>query len=218
MKNMDTTETKPTDLENKPKSNNPNHLPSVRVVVARYEEPLDWLTTIPEDYEIYVSNSGKSSPEIPSVPNPVKVVQVPNEGREAGHWIRYIADNYNNLADINVFLQGSPHIGHTNDILFHMERSDLFGSFRYLTSKDNRMAKIEGEGRALIQSAVGRKYVIVPMATGGVWGAQHYATKETIRNYHEEHYRMILKYANTPKFGNKLEHAYNCVYGIPPIA
>lgn len=194
--------------------------PSVCVVVARHNEPIDWLPALPEDYDIYISNSGKDDPAIPKVPNKVQVVRVANEGREAGHWIRYIAENYNGLADINVFLQGSPHIGHTNDILFHIERSHLTESFSYLASTDQSSRKLEGLGRTLIQTSVGRKYSIVPQSSGGVWGGQHYASKEAIKKYPQEYYQDILKKAASEGYGfaAKLEHAYNCVYGIPPKA
>lgn len=195
-----------------------NKLPSVQVIVAHYEESLDWLPALPEDYTIYISHSGKTDPVIPKIPNKLKVVKVANEGREAGHWIRYTADNYNDLADINIFLQGSPHIGHTPDILFHMERSDVTEPFAYLMSKDFNGTRIDGNARTLIQSAIGRKYTIVPQATGGVWGGQHYATRETLQKYPEEHYRAILKFSETEHFAHKIEHAYNCVYGIAPKA
>lgn len=192
---------------------------TVRVIVARHNEPVDWLPAVPEDYEIYISNSGETPVDIPKkAKHKIQIVKVPNKGREAGHWLRYVADNYDKLADINVFLQGSPHIGHTADILFHMERSDLSESFGYLTSKDCHGSRIDGNARTLIQSAVGRAYAIVPQASGGVWGGQHYAKREVLANYQRQHYLDILEFADTDNFAHKIEHAYNCVYGIPPKA
>lgn len=195
---------------------NPCPLPSVRVVVARYNEPLDWLPCLPEDYAIHISNSGGEIKE--TLPPHAVVETVPNEGREAGHWIRYIANHYDDLADITVFLQGSPHIGHTGDILFNLERNDLDGDFRYLLTKERRSRVMDASiGRTIIQSAVGRKYRIVPQAIGGVWGGQHFVRKEVLQSHPAEYYAAILSQATTPQFAHAIEHAYNCVYGLPPL-
>jgi hypothetical protein len=197
--------------------------PSVRVVIARYKETMDWLVALPPDYEIYISNSGEESTlEIPpDVAGRVKVVTTPNVGREAGHWLRYIADNYDNLADINVFLQGTPYKGHTPEILFKMEREDLQAApFKYLCAQV-APTRLLGDGtgftpRALIAIAVGRKYPIVNLASGGVWGAQHLATRETIHKNPKEWYELILAKAATEKFANTFEHAWNVIYSVPP--
>ncbi len=189
---------------------------SVCVVVARYNERLDWLPCLHEDYAIHISNSGNEIKDV--LPIRAVVEDVPNEGREAGHWIRYIVNHYNNLADITVFLQGSPHIGHTGDILFNLERSNLDGDFRYLLSNDIRSRVMEGSlGRTIIQSAVGRKYRIVPQATGGVWGGQHFVRKEVLQSHPIDYYAAILSKAGTPSFAHAIEHSYNCVYGLPPL-
>ena len=194
---------------------------SVRVVVARHAEELEWLVLIPEDYEIYISNSGDEICDIsPDIQSKTVVAPVENVGRESGHWLRYIVNNYNNLADINIFLQGAPHIGHTPDILFKMERPDVEGkNFAYLCGS-REPTRILGEGsfqpRTLIGTAVGRKFKIVELATGGVWGAQHFATKETIQNYPLEWYSAILSKANKPMFAHTFEHAWNVVYGVSP--
>ena len=194
---------------------------SVRVVVARHSEELEWLVLLPEDYEIYISNSGEDISDIPaSVAPKVVVARVENAGREAGHWLRYIVDNYNTLADINVFLQGAPHVGHTPDVLFKVERPDIEDrGFAYLCAS-RKPTQVLGEGsfqpRTLIGTAVGRKFKIVELSTGGVWGAQHFVTKETIQNYPLEWYEAILSKANKPMFAHTFEHAWNVVYGVSP--
>jgi hypothetical protein len=194
---------------------------TVRVIVGRHAEDLDWLVLLPEDYQIYISNSGEEILDIPNnIADRTVVARVENTGREAGHWLRYIVSNYENLADINVFLQGSPHIGHTPNVLFKIERHDIEGKgFCYLCS-DRKPTRLLGEGsfqpRTLIGTAVGRKFPIVELSTGGVWGAQHYATKKTIQNYPLEWYSSILSKANKPMFAHTFEHAWNVIYGVPP--
>lgn len=206
-----------------PTAPEPESLKTVRLVIARYREKMDWLVAIPEDYQIYISNSGdrKTLDIPPSVAARVEVVDTPNVGREAGHWLRYVVARYDDLADINVFLQGSPYQGHTPDILFKMERPDLEAKpFKYLCAPVTP-TRFLGDGtgfapRALIAIAVARKYPIVPLASGGVWGAQHLATRAVIHNYPKDWYEMILAKAATDKFANIFEHAYNVVYGVPP--
>lgn len=195
--------------------------PSVCVVIARFSEPLDWLRSLPEDYELYISNSGEvlSREELKTSTDVVTIAPVPNLGREAGHWIRYMVTNYNNLADINVFLQGNPHIGHTTNILFEMERSHLKHPFCYLTSKDCCETIIPcGIARTFVQSSVGRKYKTVPLRSGGVWGGQFYATKETIRNNPLEYYQDLLKAVESDKHKSAyaLEYGWNVALGYPP--
>lgn len=192
-------------------------LPVVRVVIARHNESVDWITAIPEDYEIYISNSGTDPVSIPKkAKHLIRIIDTRNSGREAGHWLRYIVDNYNNLTDVTIFLQGTPNVGHTADILFNIERNDIKEPFGYITSTDLQYRKMEGRGRSMIQEAVGRSYKIVPQATGGVWGGQHYVSKNVLLSNPKEYYADILTYSETDKFAHNLEHAYNCVYGIPP--
>ena len=179
--------------------------------MAQYTPPL-------RDMQFVLHELLKVTDTFKTLPPHAVVETVPNEGREAGHWIRYIANHYDDLADITVLLQGSPHIGHTGDILFNLERSDLDGDFRYLLTNDRRSRVIDASiGRTIIQSAVGRKYRIVPQATGGVGGGQHFVRKEVLQSHPAEYYAAILSKATTPQFARAVEHAYNCVYGLPPL-
>jgi len=193
---------------------------SVCVVIARYNENLDWLGAVPEDYELYISNSGEAISPDDFKSNPItSIVPVPNLGREAGHWLRYIVTNYKNLADINVFLQGSPHIGHTSNILFEMERTHLKHPFCYLTSNDCCERSIPcGIARTFVQAAVGRKYKTVPLGSGGVWGGQFYATKETILKNPLEYYEALLNAVETDKHKSAyaLEYGWNVALGFSP--
>jgi hypothetical protein len=190
----------------------------VKAVIARHDDPMFWLSVIPEDYEIYISSSG-TTPEIPKKSkHKIKIVDGIGEVSEAGHWVKYIVDNYDTLADVNIFLKGSPHLSAVPNILFQLERKDIAEPFAYLTSSNLQETTVDGKARTLIQSAVGRGHTIVPQASGGIWGGQHYATKETIKKYPKQHYVDILSACAIAGFSNEIEMAYNCVYGIPPKA
>jgi hypothetical protein len=76
----------------------------LKAVIARYNEPIEWVKDLGFDYIIY--NKGeKISPDLI---DPEKVIEVPNEGREAETYLRYITENYEEIPDLVVFLQGNP--------------------------------------------------------------------------------------------------------------
>jgi hypothetical protein len=68
-----------------------------KLIVARYNENLDWLNKI--NFESVIYNKG----DIDS-----NYINLPNIGREADTYLNYILSNYNNLSDITVFTQANP--------------------------------------------------------------------------------------------------------------
>ena len=87
---------------------------STKIIVARYNENLDWLNPIIDNCIIY--NKGNKL----GLSNEIIL---DNVGREAETYLHYIIDNYDNLPDIVIFTQGniSDHRG-SNDanILINM--------------------------------------------------------------------------------------------------
>ena len=79
---------------------------SVELVVAVYEETLDWLDSITKDSytSILVYNKGSSKP---LVEQKYTVIPLENLGREGHTYIYHVVNNYSSLADITVFLPGS---------------------------------------------------------------------------------------------------------------
>ena len=75
-----------------------------KVVISRYNESLDWVSDIECDYIIYNKGGKIENPDIPQG----KIINVPNEGREAETFLRYIVSNYNDLPESIVFVQGNP--------------------------------------------------------------------------------------------------------------
>lgn len=70
---------------------------SYKIIVARYNENIEWLNEIIQDCIIY-NKSGKLNIE--------NQVMLPNVGRESETYLHYIIDNYDNLPDVVVFTQG----------------------------------------------------------------------------------------------------------------
>ena len=88
------------------------------IVVARYNENLDWLKKIKKskDLKITVYNKGANDIDVP-------FIQLPNVGRESHTYLYHIIHNYDNLADQTIFCQGDS-IFHSPDFL------DLINKYR----------------------------------------------------------------------------------------
>lgn len=69
---------------------------SVEFVIAKYNEDISWIDSIDKQkYKVTIydkSNNGN----------------LPNVGREAHSYLHHITTNYDNLADVTVFLQANP--------------------------------------------------------------------------------------------------------------
>lgn len=68
------------------------------LVVARYKEDISWIKNI--DSKITYTTYNKFYTDEPPV--------LPNVGREGNTYLYHIVNNYDNLADCNIFLQGDP--------------------------------------------------------------------------------------------------------------
>ncbi|KAK9419937.1 hypothetical protein SUNI508_06943 [Seiridium unicorne] len=72
------------------------------VVVARYNEDLQWLEAVLPDATVY--NKGD---KMPSIHNIARIIDLPNIGRESHTYLHHIVSCYDTLADITLFTQGS---------------------------------------------------------------------------------------------------------------
>ena len=105
------------------------------IVVARYKENVEWTKEFPN---VIIYN--KSEP-LGEGPEGYNEIMLPNVGREGHTYYKHICDNYDNLDDYTIFLQGFP-FDHSPDILEHLrnyikqysENKDLNIGFEYLSS------------------------------------------------------------------------------------
>lgn len=74
------------------------------LVIAHYNESLDWLSSHSEVASVY--SKGRPPPN-PSLFREAKTL--PNWGRESHTYLHHIVQNYDNLADVTLFLQGNIH-------------------------------------------------------------------------------------------------------------
>jgi hypothetical protein len=84
------------------------------IVVARYNEDVEWTRRFPN---VLIYNKGESlNTEVPLY----NEILLENVGREGHTYYKYICDNYDNLEDYTVFLQGEPFY-HSPNLLLNLE-------------------------------------------------------------------------------------------------
>jgi hypothetical protein len=194
-----------------------SHVPSIRVVVAHYNESLNWIRAIPDDYEITISYAG-NNPIIPqNITRNITIEKTDNGGKDCGQWIRWIAKHYEELDDIIIFLQGAPYKGHTSEILLYITRDKITSIFDYFLSQRPFHKSVgKGEGYGTLTWMLPQQYHVDPFSCG-VWGSQHYVTREVIHRRPREVYENLAKLSlELPgiEFCESLEHYFNVIYGV----
>ena len=91
---------------------------SICIVVARYNECVEWTKQFPN---VIIYNKGIN------LDNSYNEVLLNNVGKEGHTYYKYICDNYENLSDYTIFLQGNP-FDHSPNILSNLNK--------YITNKE----------------------------------------------------------------------------------
>jgi len=85
------------------------------IVVARYNEDLEWINREPFNrHPIIIYNKSDNENFVKNL-NIKKIIQLPNVGREMHTYFYHIIENYDNLADVTIFLPGSVDLEHKYD-------------------------------------------------------------------------------------------------------
>lgn len=83
------------------------------LIIAQYNEDVSWITNLDNRYiqKIYLYTKDINNTNFVDSKNiPSTRKYLPNIGREPHTYLYHIINNYDNLADINIFVQGSPRI------------------------------------------------------------------------------------------------------------
>jgi hypothetical protein len=104
------------------------------IVVARYNENIEWTKQIDNNnVNIIIFNKGEP---LNNDNDNYNVIQLANVGREGHTYYKYIYDNYDNLYDYTIFLQGCP-FDHSpnliNNIHKYINDTELNVDFDYLS-------------------------------------------------------------------------------------
>jgi hypothetical protein len=180
-----------------------------KIVISRYNEPIDWILDLECDYIIYNKGESIGNPNIPSE----KIINVPNEGREAETFLRYIVSNYNDLPETIAFVQGNP-FDHYPETLVTLSSKDHKG-----ISKMGPQTSCDGNGYpsypGLPLSHI-QKIAMPDLDIDNFYftaGAQMMVDKEYILNKPLEWWESVFSMYNSYWFSN-IESGYGHKPGV----
>jgi hypothetical protein len=105
---------------------------SFSIIVARYNENVEWTKQFPN---VIIYNKGSK------LDNNYNEVFLNNVGREGHTYYKYICDNYENLAEYTIFLQGNPFdqspniIYNLNNLTNYINNNELSIDFEFLSEQ-----------------------------------------------------------------------------------
>ena len=105
-------------------------LSSIEIVIANYEENLEWIENLADSQysKLTIYNKGMAKDYTKVVERGATVHTLPNIGREAHTYLYHIIQNYDNLADVTIFLPGST-------MTFNQKKEQLYTIFKELETK-----------------------------------------------------------------------------------
>ena len=158
------------------------------IVVARYNEPIEWTNGIINDKTkciIYNKGSKLNHSVCP-------VIYLPNVGREGHTYLYHIINNYDNLSEYTMFLQGQPfdHTPYLECILasdewkkpFHVMSANIFN---LIVNQEHNPYNMYG----LYSTIFNRKKKELSFWFGA--GAQFCVSRATIHSRPKEFYEKI---------------------------
>lgn len=164
--------------------------PPLEVVVARYDEEINWCRDFPIPCTIYTKTD---LPPEEHVPNKVIKIPVDDYGREGSTWLMHIINNYDNLAGYTLFVQGR-HNDHCADL---MKRANFVKPFTWLAD-DGATTNFSGTGHSIPK--LGETFTeLFPLKhppenfTFGR-GGMFMVSREQIYNHPVERYKAILAF------------------------
>ena len=195
----------------------------ITVVVAKYKEDVAWIqaiTALRPDVEVVVYD--KSGAEIANAP--IKIVALPNVGREAHTFLTHIVRHYDDLPDYVMFLQGNPfdHLVTIEDIGHHLSaREDKleFSPLQALLASCDAHGGPDHKGlelAMLMKKLVGRE--VHESSTSFLFtpGAQFIASRACLQKHPAEYWRELLELCETREwFPWELERLWFYILGSP---
>jgi hypothetical protein len=101
------------------------------IIVARYKEDLSWVSQFDEEkYNVIIYNKGAEDVPFPNI-------KLENIGRDAETFVRHIVNNYDNLSEYSIFLQGNPlsHLGGFAKIIKEHIDENFYGLGHIITNE-----------------------------------------------------------------------------------
>lgn len=185
------------------------------LVVASYNEALDWIKDVPRDWKrtVYRATEGLAE-ECPARLGKLPIIRIPNGGREAGQYLWHIIHRRNQLADITLFVQG--------DFLKHGKILDIQG----ILESDPRPMAYLGVAQANDKPwpfELGMMHKELhdypwdgnpPRSGAFSVGAQIWVRKKLIKSVPASIYKKYYEKRNEGHFAHLLEGTWHTVFGV----
>jgi hypothetical protein len=200
-----------------------------QIVVARYNENLNWLDKFKDIAVIY--NKGKYCHSL----NKFEVISLPNVGRESHTYLYHIINNYENLAERTIFFQGKITDHKILNIEDYFEEDDFIGKLDEI-NLNLLYKKIEHHGKwkneyllgimrpstltpiEWLTRIIGLKLnedIILKKKIKMVWGANFSVSKEKIlkkpKSFYENAIKLLENHIN-PEEGHYFERSWYLIF------
>ena len=193
------------------------------LIISRFNENLDWLKAY-KNFNIVIYNKGDTI-----LSNSFNnIINIDNVGRESHTWLYHIVENYQNLNDITIFLQGNIHdlnciaYLNPNDYLknidkygFAVSRFGLLGPFHWgwnVGIEKDKKYKREWLNNEISKSELGfrnfakKLFPEIPLFVATSYGGCFAVKKETICQHNIIFYEKLLNLLSKSK--NPIEGHY----------
>ena len=194
-----------------------------RLIISRFNENISWLDEFNE-FDKTVYNKGE---KIKNITN-TKIITLNNVGRESHTWLFHIVNNYNNLDDINIFLQGriddlncmaykdpKEYLKTIDKYGFSASRYGILGPFHWSKNvgiEKNPKYKEHWEKFKISRSNIGFRqfskilFPEIPIIVATSYGGCFAVKKHQIKKYDISFYEKILGYLENHR--NPIEGHY----------
>lgn len=191
----------------------------LQIVVSRYNENIEWTLQFINNVVIY--NKGEPIDE------KFKAIPLPNLGREGHTYYYHIYENYDNLADHTVFLQGHPFdhspfiLNQINSLIYnnnsyikykHLSLKVLKSNFHFEMKREGRCKNIyKNYEKWLGKTIPNNENREIEFAAG----AQFVVSKDTILKRPREFYYNVMKsldHSMGPTEGMDLERLHKVIF------
>lgn len=153
----------------------------LEVIVARYNEDIDWVTELTYKAKIYNKNVKD---------NHLFANNLPNVGREGHTFFYHIVNNYDNLPEYLAFLQGKPH-DHCNDVINLINNFDFKTEFKPVGVLHQLTMEYDGINQQ-VESYSKRMDFNITYPIYMTPGAQYIISRRLIKSKPLEYYKKIL--------------------------
>lgn len=205
---------------------------TIELVVARYQEDLQWLRRVPGRFRVTVYNKGGDALNLPRR-RALEVVATPTVGREERSYLRHIVRRYEDLADITVFAQGKPfdHVPDFHKQLhriafrqlavdrflwfgFIIDEDDAAGSLlfqRWRGNPDGAVLPLDRFWRQLWNESAPERVTFYP-------GAHFAVTADQVRTRPRSFYERAVRIsAELPHAGHCFERTWDRIFGVDGV-